>query len=1095
VSAGTTGGVTGRIVDGQTRAPIGSAKISLVSASGGASATTNAQGSYAFVSLPPDTYVLTINAPGYEPFVQPGITIQADQVQTLLFPIAKHLQAIGATTARSASNLVRAGTTSDVYSIGGATSHAAAALGGPGGLDQAYSALALVPGVYVPQGQQGWYQPIFIRGGDQDQIGYELDGIPANRSYDNAPMALLSNVGQQELQVYTGGATASSDGQGISGYINSVVKTGTKPGFATLTYGLGSPASYQKEAFEIGGMTGRLSYYAAAAVVNQGYRFLDQFNGTSLNGQGYFSPSFVSTPADLPGNYGGAARTRDRENVVNLHYALPHKDGIARDDLQLLYVNEEIWTDTYSSLNDMGGAAAFGGTPLLYPDQYVYNGPIFAPLQNSARQYLFPATPDSNRSFQSTVGSNVRDVADNGYSVVKLQYQHNMGSSAYLRALGYGSYSNWFIHDPVPVPFAFEYILPNHTFGASLMFADQLNDKHLLTVSGSITRTQETRYYNTGSFLGGFDYPVLVGSYVDAAGHCYDQSSGAYASCFSGASQATIDSTSGALSATTATSGPALANNARWLATENGYSGNLNQVGPILYAASISDQFKPTDRLSINAGVRIEKYLDRLVDESTGFPARQFWVNAYNNENCFGPGLLSPTPRRIDPVTGLASPCPSGTAPVNLTLAGPSTESNSVFEPRVGMTYTLGPDSVLRASYGTYARPPNASWVEYGVTQQDLASYAAPKFLKYGFSSPVHALRPDTSHNVDLSFEHHVHGTDLSFKVSPYYRGTMDQFENILLNTSGAESGINIGRERTYGVELAVTKGDFARDGFAGQLAFTYNHSRFRYSAFANGNSVINNINNYVRTYNAYTAFCGANPRDARCGATASGAAASACYSSAGAAVACGSPGAVANPYYTAAPQPLFDPNAEYMPYDVIPDQPFLAGNGFGSPEVGTLLVNYKHHKLSLTPSLTFSAGSDYGTPLSTPGIDPTGATSMLVVPNPFTGKFDNMGAFSQPWRLTANMQIGYALSKSTRATLTLAGLMDHCVQRGYAWDRRDFCAYSTLPFGAAPSSPTKPNADPNYAYPYTVQQGNNNTTFVGTKIPLQAYLTFDVRI
>jgi hypothetical protein len=54
-------------------------------------------------------------------------------------------------------------------------------------------------------------------------------------------------------------------------------------------------------------------------------------------------------------------------------------------------------------------------------------------------------------------------------------------------------------------------------------------------------------------------------------------------------------------------------------------------------------------------------------------------------------------------------------------------------------------------------------------------------------------LAADTSHNVDLSFEHRVRGTDLSFKLSPYYRGTMDQFENILLNASGAESGINIG--------------------------------------------------------------------------------------------------------------------------------------------------------------------------------------------------------------------------------------------------------------------------------------------------------------
>lgn len=156
-----------------------------------------------------------------------------------------------------------------------------------------------------------------------------------------------------------------------------------------------------------------------------------------------------------------------------------------------------------------------------------------------------------------------------------------------------------------------------------------------------------------------------------------------------------------------------------------------------------------------------------------------------------------------------------------------------------------------------------------------------------------------------------------------------------------------------------------------------------------------------------------------------------------------------------------------------------------------------------MTPSLTFTAGSDYGTPLSTPGIDPaacsvaagSSACGSLIVPDQYTGKFDNMGAFSQPWRYTANMQFAYQVTPQLRTTLTLTGLVDNCVQRGYAWDRAGFCAYSTLPFGAAPSSPTLPSSDPNLRYPYSAQQGNNNMTFVGTKIPLQLYLNLQYRI
>ena len=1118
--AGTTGGITGRVLDAQTHLPVSGAKVSAAAPSGTAAAVTNAQGAYAILSLAPDTYVVSVDVAGYTTLTQPGVTVQADQTQTLALNVSKLLQTIGRTTSRSLADLVKPGTTSDTYSVGPAAAQAGAALGGPGGVDQAYSGLALVPGVYVPQGQQGWYQPIYIRGGDQDQIGYELDGIPANRSYDNAPMSLLSNIGTQELQVYTGGASASSDGQGISGYVNSVVKTGTKPGFATLGYGLGSPTGYQKGTFEVGGVTGRLSYYAAAAVVDQSYRYYDQNNGVFQNNNGYFVPSYGELPnyngtnspggfGDLPGYELGAAHTRDRENVVNFHYSLPHKDGIIKDDLQFLYLTQELWTDFYSSYNDLGGSAAFGGATLNYPDQYVYAGTVGAPLTSATSQYLFPNTPDAKRSFQSTIGGNVRQVADNGYSVEKLQYQHNFSDRAYLRLATYGSYSNWFIHGALSTPFINNYVLPNHTFGYNALFADQINDRNLITVSGSINSTHESRYYPTGNFSGNDgdpnsvnpsagSYDVLAGSYKDAAGHCYDQASGAYASCFGAASQATFNSYTGNFNNyTTAPAGtPAAAAGAKWIATENGTFGNYNQVDPILYAASLNDQWNPTDKLTINAGVRVEKYLDRFVNEGAGYPSRAFWFNAYNNEYCSGPSLTAPVDPGVDPATGVRLPCPTGTSPVALSLNSPKSESNSVFEPRVGATYTLSPDRVVRASYGTYARPPNASWVQYGVTQEDLASYIGAKFYsQYGFTSPNHDLRPDTSHNFDLSYEQHFRGTDLSYKLSPYYRGTMDQFENIFLNSGGAESGVNIGRERTYGVEFAVTKGSFARDGFAAQLSFTYNHSRFRYSKFASGNSVIDLINNNLKTYNAYTAACGANPASSLCGSTTSGAPAAPCYSAAGTPIACGAAGAVANPYYALAPQKLFDPNGSYLPYDAIPDQPFLGGNGFGAPEVATLVVNYKKNRYAITPSLTFSSGSDYGSPLSTEGPDPATTGNSIVIPNPYTGQFDNMGAFSQPWRLTTNLQVSYELSRHLHASLTLTGLTDQCVQRGYAWDRAGFCAYSTLPYGAGFYAPVTATTDPNLKYPYSAQQNNNNTSFVGTKIPFQAYLNFQYKL
>ena len=327
---------------------------------------------------------------------------------------------------------------------------------------------------------------------------------------------------------------------------------------------------------------------------------------------------------------------------------------------------------------------------------------------------------------------------------------------------------------------------------------------------------------------------------------------------------------------------------------------------------------------------------------------------------------------------------------------------------------------------------------------------------------------------------------------------------------------MNVGSEYSYGVELALQKGDFARDGVAGALAFTYDYSRFQYSKFASGFNLLDLINHSVQQYNAYTSACGAAGSAAHatqfgspvCGATSTGVAAARCFTAAGAPdPTCAAPGDVVNPYWTRPVQPLFDPNGLYAPYDVLPDEPVAAGNGFGPPLVGTLLLQYRRDRFTATPSVTYTSGSSYGAPLSTLGGDPAQCTTTgsiipncfttIPIPDDYTGRFDNMGAFMQPSRLTGNLALGYAVSPRTQLTVEMTSLFDVCHQRGYAWDQSSFCVYTTPPFSVAPNSSTFANApgDPNYKYPYTVQNGNNNTQFLGTKIPFQAYVTLQVKI
>ena len=252
--AGTTGALVGRVLSADQHAPIAGALVVVVSANGDvARVQSDASGSFTFASLSPDEYTITVEHSGYERATFAGFDVFADQTQQLFAELRLHQIAV--VSSRGLLDLVRPGTTSDIYSATPELTKLASTLGGSGSLNQAYSALIAMPGVNVPQGQQGWYQFAYIRGGAQDQAGWELDGVPINRTYDNAPMTTLSTLGQQELQVYTGGVPATADAPSLAGYVNQVIKRGAYPGYGEFEIGAGAPAFLHEAKAEIGGMT------------------------------------------------------------------------------------------------------------------------------------------------------------------------------------------------------------------------------------------------------------------------------------------------------------------------------------------------------------------------------------------------------------------------------------------------------------------------------------------------------------------------------------------------------------------------------------------------------------------------------------------------------------------------------------------------------------------------------------------------------------------------------------------------------------------------------------------------------------------------
>jgi hypothetical protein len=1151
--AGTTGGITGRVADSATHAPIAGVLVVATAPSQRATSTTDASGTYRFLSLAPDTYTLSFSRDGYDPITQPGLTVVADQVQTYNAAMTKTLRTIAHVTAQSAAALIRPGTTSDVYSVNATGQQARQGVSGPGSLNNAYGAIASVPGVALDPGEVGWWQTVHVRGGDIDQVGYELDGIPVNRAYDNAPQTMLSSLGSQEVQVYTGGVPTSSDAQGISGYVNQVLKTGTYPGYGDANLSVGYPAFYHQASIEAGGSTPdrNVSYYIGIGGSDQSFNYLNNQNGSQYPNSffyptsavpGYtcgvatctgmkYSNGYVYTGAPSPVLFttglGYSLATQSlRDTIVNLHFGIPQRNGL-RDDVQAMWMTTENVNQYYSSTNDFGANTLFAlYGPLTWDDSLQYRGPAYQPFrQNDVYKYFFPSSPPHD--FQGLLPDNIRDPNDNGYAVEKLQYQHEFTPQSYLRVYGYMSYSNWFINgynsDAQPLyGWELPYFLPDHTHGFNLTYVNQLSAQHLLSVTGSYTYSALQRYFVT---YFPSDWPIT--SYVGSNGKCYDPSSGLQIGCY--------DQTQGTLSnpepPVTYSCGkhsklPACAPGVdpQWLVTKTFESGNqgLNQVDAALTGYSITDQWRPDDRLNVNLGLRIEDFTYFFGDTSPDNPARQFWFNAYNAEYCFAPGVNNNKP--IDRTNNGIGPCPSVNGVQTVALGqspyGPLVNSSggqyttARFQPRFGLTYTLDPNNVLRGSAGVYARPPNSSWVQYNTIKEDLPSFLGSHFYGYGFNTPDHLIRPDTSYNYDLSWEHRFKDTDWTFKLSPFFRATRDQLQNFYIDPQGGlESGLNVGSQQSDGVELALQKGDLSRDGLSGQLSFTYTHSQIKYQDFTNTNqNVIDQLNGYILTYDSYLKGHGGYP----------------CYfyESAGGAGTknCNQPRVVTNPYYNKPYQNPFSPTAWYPTYDVIPG-PVAAANGYAVPYVATLLLNYRHQRFNVTNYWNFNSGAEYGAPTAWPGYNPQSCFAAprnwtathgkaadpascddfgnlpLFVPDPFSNGYDNLGAFKEPWQLQMGVAFSYDVSPRITLRLNFTNLLDICGQRGYAWDNPSVCVYGSLPTNFLyPSGNFYPNSvsqrpPPQLQYPYSFWFNGNNTGFLGVTQPLQVTGSVSIRL
>ena len=89
VLAGTTGSISGTIVDATTKDPLAGAKVTVASPSQTAGAATDRTGHFVLLNLAPDTYTVTVEYAGYDSVVETDVNVFADQTNSLALTATK----------------------------------------------------------------------------------------------------------------------------------------------------------------------------------------------------------------------------------------------------------------------------------------------------------------------------------------------------------------------------------------------------------------------------------------------------------------------------------------------------------------------------------------------------------------------------------------------------------------------------------------------------------------------------------------------------------------------------------------------------------------------------------------------------------------------------------------------------------------------------------------------------------------------------------------------------------------------------------------------------------------------------------------------
>jgi len=201
------GKISGQVVEAETGKPIPGVNILIEDTQRGT--TTNTDGRYTILNVPPGTYSLRASSVGYETQTIQEVEVSIDLTTTVNFELPEETVDLEGVTVQAEDRVVQQDLSASRVDV-----------------DAQDIENLPVTNVQSVVGLQAGVQGLSVRGSEATEADFRVDGASLSSSRDKQPFTSISYTSVKEVRVQSGGFAAKY-GNLRSGLVNVVTKTGS----------------------------------------------------------------------------------------------------------------------------------------------------------------------------------------------------------------------------------------------------------------------------------------------------------------------------------------------------------------------------------------------------------------------------------------------------------------------------------------------------------------------------------------------------------------------------------------------------------------------------------------------------------------------------------------------------------------------------------------------------------------------------------------------------------------------------------------------------------------------------------------------------